>query len=218
MTTEDFNRESTMAKMWRRVQTIARRARVHNLDDTGPTQAMQLQLSKLETLDPVLRLAEYGFTSSPPTDSDAVIIFVGGDRANGVAIATGHRASRLKNLQRGEAAIYDDQGRFIWIKRNSIEIEAGNKPVDIKNATVVTVNASTKVELNTPLLKVNGDIQATGNITSGGNASVTGNITSGGNVSDSVRSIAADRAKYNAHVHGGVTAGAASTGTTSQPE
>lgn len=64
----------------------------------------------------------------------------------------------------------------------------------------ILIASTTKVEVSAPQLKVDGDIVATGNI------------------SDLTRSMAADRAKYNAHVHPGVTAGAASTGTTSQPE
>ena len=58
-------------------------------------------------------------------------------------------------------------------------------PVTVNNATTVTINASEAVQMNTPVLKVSGDIEA------------------GGNVRDQVRSMAEDRAIYNGHNHGG---------------
>ena len=187
-------------RLYRMILLAVGRGRVKTVVDDGNVQFVQVVLGQLETRDKTPRLAEYGFASSPPVDSDAIVLFVAGDRSNGVVVATGHQASRLKNLARGEAAIYDDQGRWIWIKRDSIEIEAGEKPINITNATVVTIEATTKVRLETPKLEV------------------TGEITAGGNITDVVRSMAADRAKYNVHKHTGVTVGGGTSGPTDTPE
>lgn len=186
--------------LYRRALNLIGRGRVKQVDDTKSVQLIQIEFGPLETRDKTPRVGHYGFAYNPPDDSDVIVLCVGGDRDNAVAIATNHQASRLKNLARGEVALFHQDGRFVKLGAAGIVVEAGNKPIDVNNATVVTIKASTKVRLETPLLEV------------------TGQITAGGNITDATRSMAGDRAKYNAHTHPGVTAGGASTGTTSQPE
>ncbi|WP_233873575.1 phage baseplate assembly protein [Paraburkholderia adhaesiva] len=65
------------------------RGRIRRVDDSGAAQRIQVQLSKNETRDTTPRLAEYGFQSNPPAGSDAVAVFLGGNRSNGVVIACG---------------------------------------------------------------------------------------------------------------------------------
>lgn len=83
------------------------------IDDTGPQQVWQLQVfvggdaDLQQVLDKVTRLSEYGFFSVPPAKAEAVVLYPGGERSGGVIIATGHRASRPKNLQAGEAGVYN---------------------------------------------------------------------------------------------------------------
>lgn len=115
-----------------------------------------------------------------------MLVFVGGDRSNGIVIATGHQASRPTGLEVGECIVYDFFGKFIRLTQDDgIVIEANGSPVTVSNATTVTINASDEIVMNTPTLQVNGDIKASGNIT------------------DAKRSMAADRLIYNGHTHGG---------------
>lgn len=188
-----------LERLYWRLRMLVGRGEVKLVDDSKAVQFVQVNFGPLEVRDNTPRVGEYGFTSNPPAGTDCVVLFVGGDRDNGVVIATNSKTERIKNLQPGEAAIHDDQGRWVWIKRNSIEIEAGNKPIDIKNATVITAQATTKITLNTPLLECSGQITAQGNITS--QATVTGqtDVIGGGK-------------SLKTHVHSGVTAGGANTG------
>ena len=118
--------------------------------DDGPAQSLQVQLGSGEVRDNTPRLAEYGFTSMPPDGAHVTVLFVGGDRSNGVVIATGDPGSRKRNLQSGESAIYDNQGKCIHLKDGSIEIEAAGQPVTVSGATEVTVNGSTSITLKAP--------------------------------------------------------------------
>lgn len=179
-----MSESGAVSRLWRRMQLVIGRGRVTTSNDTKTAQLLQIRLGALETRDGTPRLAEFGFTSRPPVGSDVIVLFLGGDRSNAVAIATGHQASRPTGLQEGETMVYDLWGKSIYFtETHGIVVDARNTPVTINNATTVTINATNEVVLNTPLLHVSGD------------------ITAGGNVSDSVRSMAADRILYNAHGH-----------------
>lgn len=119
-------------RMWRRVQLLVGRGRIQIGSDAGVVQTHQVELSPLELRD-LPRAAEYGFASMPIPGCHAIVVFVGGDRSNGVIVATHDQAHRLKNLQPGEAAIYDDQGQSVWIKRGGIVIECAGKPLTIND-------------------------------------------------------------------------------------
>lgn len=182
MTMED----GALRRMLRRIQATIGRGRVTSSRDDGPAQMIQAQLGPLEIRDNTPRLSEFGFASRPPVGSDVVLVFVNGDRTNGIVVATGHQASRPINLKAGESQVYDLFGKCIYFTEDDgIVVEANGTPVTVNNATMVTINASEKVLLDTPLLEVTGDIHAHGDIT------------------DKKRSMDADRAIYNVHTHGG---------------
>src|SRR5690348_18380182 len=122
-------------QFWRRIQLAIGKGRITQTDDTGAVQKVQAQLNGFETRDGTPRLAEFGFTSRPPANSDVVLVFIAGDRSNGVAIATGHQASRPTGLQEGETQLYDLWGKSIWLtKDGGIIVEAKNADVTINNA------------------------------------------------------------------------------------
>lgn len=178
--------EGAVSRIWRRVQLVIGRARITFSNDAGNVQTMQLRLGQQETRDATPRLGEFGHASRPPVGADVIVLFPAGDRSNGVVIATGDQATRPRGLAEGESQLYDLWGKSVYLTASGgIVVEAQGTPVTVNNATIVTINASDSVVMNTPTLKVSGDIEA------------------GGNVSDSVRSMAADRVIYNGHTHGG---------------
>lgn len=147
----DHHTAGALARLWRRVQLAVGRGRVTTSNDSGSVQILQAVLGKLETRDKIPRIAEFGFTSRPPEGSDVIVIFVGGDRSNGVAVATGHQQSRPTGLLEGEAMVYDLWGKKIYFtKGGGIVIDAKGTPVTVNNATSVTVNASDAITLNAP--------------------------------------------------------------------
>ncbi|PWK30850.1 phage baseplate assembly protein V [Pseudomonas sp. OV226] len=162
--------------------------RVTFADDSKTAQLLQVKLNDSETRDATPRIAEFGFTSMPPNGSDVLIVFMGGDRSKGVVVATGHQASRPAGLTSGESMVYDLWGKSVYLtKDGGIVVEAKGTPVTVNNATVVTINAAESIEMVTPLLHVTGDILADGDI------------------SDSVRTMAADRLIFNEHNNGSGT-------------
>lgn len=180
-------------RLWRRVYNVAGRGEIHQVDDTGKAQRVQVMFSPVETRDGAIRATEFGFSSNPPIGSDCLTLSVGGDRDNTIVISTGHKASRPINLQPGESVLYDDQGAHVWLKRAVIEIDAAGKDVVIKNAANATVQATTKITLDTPLVECTGDVKVDGTLTA------TTDVIGGGK-------------HLKTHLHSGVTTGGGNTG------
>jgi phage gp45-like len=154
------------------------RGRVTTTDDTGNVQRMQVELGADEIIDGVPRLAQYGFQSVPPADADAVVVFIAGERSNGVVIATGDKTYRMRGLASGEVALSDDKGQTIYLSAAGIRIDGGGLPIEIQN---------------TPTVTMAGDLVVDGNITAGGD------IADGGGA----KTMAGMRSAYDSHRHAG---------------
>lgn len=142
----------------RRVRLMVSRAILSAISDGGGIQLLQVKLLEGEVRDGVERFQEYGLTSVPFPGAEGVMVCVSGSRDHGIVIAVDDRRYRLKGLQAGEVALYDDQGQKVHLTRNGIVVDGAGKPMTVNNTPVVTINASTNVILNTPELKVSGDI------------------------------------------------------------
>lgn len=134
-----------MERLWQRLLLVVGRGRIQTGNDAGPVQLQQVRVDALEIRDNTLRVAEYGFTSMPKPGCHAVMIFVGGDRSNGVIIGTNDQTARLKNLQPGEVAIYDDQGQSVYITRSGIVVNGGGQLVKITNTPQVRMECDLDV-------------------------------------------------------------------------
>jgi phage gp45-like len=114
----------SLERIWRRMLYVIGRGKVTLADDTQGVQYLQVQMGALETRDNTPRLAEFGFASVPPVGSDVIVVFIAGDRSNGVAIASGHQGSRPRGWLPGEVGIYDDIGQMVKLARTGIVISA----------------------------------------------------------------------------------------------
>lgn len=181
----------------RRVENIIGRAVAWTTDNTKKLQEVQVSLQAKE-----VRIAErfqqYGFSSVPLPEAEAVVLFPAGLRDHAIAIAVDDRRYRPTTWAEGEVGIYTHEGDYIRLQNGRIvEVVAGTK-VDV-TAPEVVVHSSTKVRLETPLVEMTGNLTVTGNVTSSG--VVRGNT---------VRTAAG--IQLGTHVHSGVTAGGANTG------
>ncbi len=189
-----------LQRLGRRLQMLAGLGRVQWVNDSGQVQTAQLTLTALEVRDNTPRLAEFGFTSNPPPGADAALLFLGGDRSNGVVIATGHQRYRLKGLASGDAAIYDSRGQSVWLTPGGIVVNGAGLPMVVNNTPTVTVNAATSVTLNTPTTHCTG------------NLNVDGSVVAQGDISDhGTKSMAGMRTVYNGHTHTDPQGGSVST-------
>lgn len=121
----------------------------------GSVQLLQVDGLAGEQLQDNELFQHYGFTSNPPPGTMCIVLPIGGKTAHGIIIATEHGSYRLKGLQSGETALYTDEGDNLVLKRGHI-MEA--------NTETFRVNASTAIELNTPIVKASADIKAAGDV------------------------------------------------------
>lgn len=127
----------------------------------------KVQVSGLadETLQDVELMQHFGFTSVPPANTQAVIIPIGGQTSHGIVIATENGAFRVKNLQGGEVAVYDESGSSIILKKGRlIEIDCD----------VLNIKAATKVAISSPLVETDQVFTAQGQINGNGGMAVQG--------------------------------------------
>lgn len=151
--------QGILERVARRVLLSLARALVTTVNDSGGVQMMQVKLNALETRDNTPRVPEFGLASNPPVGSDAIVVFLGGDRSNGVVLGTVHQPSRPKNLAPGETMLYSQDGKYVYLTASGgIVVEAKGQAVTVNDATTVTINAATKVRMVTPILECTGDI------------------------------------------------------------
>jgi len=120
-----------MQRMIRPLKTglanLVARAVVNLVDDSKKMQTLQLSVLTEETREGVERAQNYGFTSVPMSGAEAVVLFVGGRREHGLAVAVDDRRYRLTGLQPGEVALYHKDGASVVLKADG-SIEVTPKP------------------------------------------------------------------------------------------
>jgi phage baseplate assembly protein V len=146
-----------LRQLGRRVSMMLGIGRITAHSDAGGIQKLQYQ-TPLEVRGETPRMAEFGFSSGLPVGTDVVIAYLGGDRSSAVIVASNNQQYRQSGLKPGETVIYNQWGMLIKLTENGIEVEAKGKPVTVSNATTVTINAAEGVLMNTPVLKVTGDV------------------------------------------------------------
>ncbi len=148
MIMEDFiNRK--ISPLFRRVQLIVGHGVLRLVNDTHHVQQVQAEFLAGEVRDGMERFQQYGFTSVPKAGAEVVAVFLGGNRSHGIVVAVGDRQFRLKGMQGGEVALYDDQGQAVHLTRQGIVIKGAGLPITITD---------------TPKLRVEGALEVTGDI------------------------------------------------------
>jgi phage gp45-like len=142
---------SVADRLYRRVQMMLAPVKITATDDTGPVHRAQVRAMAPEQIDNVSVLQLYGLASHAMVGSDAMALFVSGDRSNAVIVATNNQQYRLRNLNSGEVALYDNGGNV----------------VKLANGGNIEITCPGSITITCPLVKLTGDLHVTGEIVRG---------------------------------------------------
>jgi phage gp45-like len=111
--------------------------------DSGTIQLVQIQIYDRQVRDHTPVMFHFGFTACLPVGTDVAVLAINGDLSNAFVAGSNNQTFRPKNLQPGEAMLYDAFGK-------SVKLTAAGGIV---------------VETNGSYCTVNGDLRVTGEIT-----------------------------------------------------
>jgi len=157
---------------------MIRRATLKNVKDDGA-----LQTASVEVADGVWRhnvevMQPYGFAAHVPVDGAlAIVLAVGGDEGDLVVLPVANPSARMGGLKENEVGLYNAGGDRMVLKADGT--------LDIKTGAQITITTDAGVFITAQILKVTGDIEATGDVT------------------DKNGSMQEMRDKYNGHGHPG---------------
>ena len=172
---------------------------VRAVNDGGAVQTVDV-----ETADGFIRagvevMQVFGHAGMPPAEGiGCILLAVGGDPGNYVALPLASPARRFGNQPAGDSTLYAADGSRVAVHSNgTLEVLAASHVVITAPNVVVTASGGVTVTGDTAItghvtitgnVQVNGTLTASGGIASGGNATVTGNInvTSGDVTADGI--------------------------------
>lgn len=145
---------SLLSPIYDRIKMILNRSLLSRVNDETPIQTCQISIMRDEVKDGVERVQDYGFTSNPNEGAEALVGFINGNKDQGIIIKIDDSRVRLKPLEKGEVAIYNDKGAYVKLNKDG-DIEIKSKKV-IYTVDAVELTAD-KIELGgSPLLATAG--------------------------------------------------------------
>jgi len=167
---------------------MALRGLVVRAEVRGTGDAGEMQTVEAETHDGILRsgievLQPFGVASRPPAaGAIAVLLAVGGDQGDMVALPLACPSARYGDLAAGETVVHDAAGNRLHFRAGGlVEIAASTSLKVTVGGTELLVNAS--------------------------GVTITGNLVVSGNISDGNGSMQEMRDRYNVHGHPGAPGG-----------
>lgn len=133
--------ETAVRRLAHRLRLVVARAVLGLVNDAAKLQAVQVTLQEGVVRDKVERFQQYGLTAVPHAGAEGIALAVGASTDHTVVIAVDDRRYRLKGLQTGEVALYDDMGHKVYLTRNGIVIDGAGQLVKMQNLTKLRVEA-----------------------------------------------------------------------------
>ena len=182
------------------------RGKVNVVNSEEPIQRLQLSGLADETLQDLELMQSFGFTSNPPAETEAIVIPLGGATTHGIVIATENGNFRIKSLQPGEVAVYNESGASITLKKGKI--------INI-DCSALNITAPDGVDIKAPNVQCSAQITAMSQINGNGGLAIKGGngATFQGNVNQTDGNyttngdVIASGKSYLKHLHNGDSGG-----------
>lgn len=106
---------SMFSRVVDRVMALVVRGLVEYVNDSDEMQLVKVSTTANEVTDDLERVQPYGLTTVPPKGSEAVILFLNGDKQQGVVIACDSAVNRPNGLAENDVEIYSAHGQRILL-------------------------------------------------------------------------------------------------------
>jgi phage baseplate assembly protein V len=139
------NLSRALEPLVQRIKLAVSRGKVLLVYRDRKMQLVQVELLAGELTDDAEHFEPYGFTSSPVIGAEALVHFLGGNRAHAIASVVSDRRSRPRTLSEGEVAIYhasDDPAASAEAARHRITLTLGKLIIRV-DALDIKCGAST---------------------------------------------------------------------------
>lgn len=138
--------ESTLDRLYRRVRLmVAVGSTTTPPNDAGPVQTVQVRVSSAEVIDAVPVMTLFGQDGALPVGSQVLVLFLGGDRSQGVVIGSNSPPNRRRGRKPGETGLHNAFGMALAMLESGVVLEGGGKPLTIRGAPLVTVEGNLSV-------------------------------------------------------------------------
>ena len=152
------------------VRTMIRRVTLEQVYDEEGQQRMKVRGLASETLDKVVRVQPYGFTSNPPKGSTGLLLALGGRADRAMLLGIEKDDLRPKAQTPGHVAIYDGDGQIVSLVEQTIRIkgaseiraEVGSATITQNGSSVVIAAGGTTVTIDESGVTVQGTFAAAG--------------------------------------------------------
>lgn len=124
------------------------RGLVLGTNDGGASQRINVTTHQGITRQRVEVLQPYGLATHPPAGAMTVVLAIGGDQGDMVALPIASPANRFGQLAPGEVVIYDAAG-------SRVALRAGG---------IVEIHAATRVLIKAPEVRIEGNLVVTGDV------------------------------------------------------
>lgn len=179
---DDWQLQQTAERIYFKTRNLVGWATLALGDDSKQVQNHQLEVYEGEVRNGVQRIQEHGLSTMPLPGAKAMVIFHGGKRGLGTAVAVEDARYRPTGLQPGESHGYMVDGaakdgtggtmRTLWKGRLGWEHDVFGKTINIGDTNAVTINVGTTASAVTINM---GGSSATVNINAGsGDVKVNG--------------------------------------------
>jgi phage baseplate assembly protein V len=117
---------------------------IARVDDTTPTQTIQVELRYDELADSVELLQPFGLSFNPETGSEVLVLAAGASQEQLVALNATSRQSRPTGVSTGQGGLYDPDGWKIFLSNDGlvhIGAQEGSQSVQRGEETIDAIKA-----------------------------------------------------------------------------
>ncbi|MCD2176437.1 phage baseplate assembly protein domain-containing protein [Rhizobium sp. C1] len=159
------------------IRGMMRRVTMKNVNDGGKTQTASIEVADGVWRDGIEVMQPYGFASHVGDGALGLALALGGDEGDIMLMPVANPSARMGKLDENEVGLYNAAGdKFV--------LGAGGE-MTLKSGQQITIKTDAGVFITAQILKVEGDIEATGD------------------VKDHAGTMQEMRDKYNVHNHTG---------------